>query len=165
MKQFLSIGTPTAGQVWTWFKARTKGMLKVYFIFTFVGIIAANMSKAAVLETELMVALVIIGVIWGYTISITYWLIVQDVIPRPVSKGLHFLLWLITYNFGGIQLFGIFPSGSLLNLVLVDYWIILGLQHMVARKVEASEINASIQGLKMKWANDTAASRFNGYNG
>lgn len=163
MKQFLSIGTPTAGQVWMWFKTRTKGMLKVYFIFTFLGIIAANLNKAAVLETEAMVALALLGIIWGYTISITYWLIVQDVIPRPVALVIHFVLWLLTCTGGGIEIVGILPYN--LGFYIFDYWIIFVIQHILAKRAEASEINASIRELKVNWAKDAAANRFNGYNG
>ncbi len=132
-----------------WFKGITRTMLKAYFVITILIAVLLHFTK----ESLPLEHVAVMGMYWGYTIAVTYWLIGQERIPEKWTNLLHFLLWLIPYMLSGIKIVGAFEL-FLVNFLLIDYWFIRWIQIMIARKHVESTFNEKFSDVKNRWNQD-----------
>ncbi len=130
-----------------WFKEMTWIMIKSYFAITIFFAITLFTTK----EEIPLDAVALIGVYWGYVIAITYWLLKQEMLSEKWTNALHFLIWFIVSMFSGINISigGFFPP--LINFMLIDYWVIRGIQIYIARKTVEKEFNTDFVTVKNRW--------------
>lgn len=131
-----------------WFKEMTRIMMKSYFFITIFFAITLLTAKEQAPLHEVAFAVIF----WGYTIAITYWLLKQEILSEKWTNALHFLIWLMVYMISGIRIIGFFPP--IIGFVLIDYWIISGIQIYLVRKTVEKEFNIGFNTVKDRWHND-----------
>jgi hypothetical protein len=104
------------------------------------------------------------------SLSVSFWVLQQEDWSYEGMYRIHFTVLFLSYLIGAwifnvqYQIIGVFRGASngvffiayyLLNFVVIDYWIIRGVQHLILKKkvsYEASTFNNQWKDIKNSWS-------------
>lgn len=131
--------------VFPWFKDMTRVMIKTYFVITLLFLLLQFVFKKSIPLLEVA----FIGVVWGYTIAITYWLVRTDAIPVERARMLHFAIILAVNTL--FALLSGMPLGTTFFILSMDYPFLVYVQDYLARRSDAVNFNSNFSTLKKRW--------------